>query len=96
MNKYRLALGLFMHKVAEELTAAARKRIKKKNFAIPSRADTKKEKARSGNYPIHDRTHAINALARVSQHGTPKEKAMVRKKVCAKYPSLPSCKKKSR
>lgn len=40
---------------------------------------------------IHN-SHAINALARVAQHGTPSERARVRAAVCKKYPSL--CKKK--
>jgi hypothetical protein len=43
-------------------------------------------------YPIHDRKHASNALARVSQHGTPSQKKTVRAAVCRRYPSLPSCK----
>ena len=43
-------------------------------------------------YPIHDREHGSNALARVEQHGTPAEKATVRAKVKAKYPDLPSSK----
>ncbi len=36
-------------------------------------------------YPIHDRIHARNALARVSQFGTKKEKALVRRAVYARY-----------
>ena len=60
-----------------KLTAAARKKIAPSNFALPGRR-----------YPIEDRSHAQNALARVSQHGTPSEKATVRRKVHAKYPSM--------
>ncbi len=60
-----------------KLTAAARKKIAPSNFALPG-----------GRYPIHDMNHARNALARVSQHGTPHEKAMVRRKVHAKYPGI--------
>lgn len=41
-------------------------------------------------YPIQDKAHGANALARVEQHGTPAEKAKVRAKVKAKYPDLPS------
>ncbi|WP_211211292.1 hypothetical protein, partial [Bifidobacterium magnum] len=37
---------------------------------------------------INDRTHAISALARVSQYGTPAEKKQVRAAVYKKYPSL--------
>jgi len=61
-----------------KLTAAGRKKIKKKNFALPEKKK----------YPIQDRVHAQNALARVSQFGTPAEKAQVRKRVHKKYPSM--------
>ena len=61
-----------------KLTSAGRKRIKGSNFALPAKRA----------YPIHDMSHARNALARVSQHGTPSEKATVRRKVYKKYPSL--------
>jgi hypothetical protein len=60
-----------------KLTAAARKKIAPKNFALPG-----------GRYPIEDKSHARNALARVSQNGTAAEKATVRKKVAAKYPKM--------
>lgn len=60
-----------------KLTAAARNKIKPSNFALPGRR-----------YPIEDRSHAANALARVSQHGTPAEKATVRRKVQKKYPAM--------
>jgi hypothetical protein len=65
-----------------KLTAAARKRIPKSSFAIPSK------KPESGSYPIPDKSHARNALARVSQHGSPAEKAKVRAAVHRKYPSI--------
>lgn len=61
-----------------KLNARGRKRIKKSNFAIPGKRK----------YPIHDKAHARNALARVSQHGTPAEKKRVRAAVYRKYPSL--------
>jgi hypothetical protein len=47
-------------------------------------------------YPIHDRSHAINALSRVSQHGSASEKARVKRAVYAKYPGLKPKKKKRR
>ena len=62
-----------------KLTAAQRKAIPKKDFAIPSK------KPDSGSYPIPDRSHAQNALARSS--GKP-EAATVRAKVAAKYPDM--------
>lgn len=60
------------------LTTRQRKALPASAFAIPSRRA----------YPITDRSHARNALARVAQHGTPAEKAAVRRKVRAKYPSM--------
>lgn len=67
----------------KKLTTKARKKLSSKSFVFP------KERK----YPIHDRSHAANALARVSQFGTPSEKAKVRAAVCRKYPDLASCKK---
>lgn len=61
-----------------KLTSKGRKRIKSSNFAIPSERK----------YPIHDKSHARNALARVAQHGTPAEKKKVRSAVYRKYPGL--------
>lgn len=60
-----------------KLTAAARKKIKPGNFALPG-----------GRYPIEDAAHARNALARVSQFGSPEEKAKVRAAVQRKYPGI--------
>jgi hypothetical protein len=60
-----------------KLTAAARKKIPAKDFALGK-----------GRYPIEDEAHARNAEARVSQYGTPSEKARVRAAVRRKYPSM--------
>lgn len=59
------------------LTTKQRKKLPTKDFALPGRR-----------YPIEDKAHARNALARVSQNGTPAEKAAVRKKVAAKFPAI--------
>lgn len=67
-----------MDKIAKVLTALGRKHIKEENYAIPEKKK----------YPIHDITHARNALARVSQFGTPEERARVRAAVYRRYPSL--------
>ena len=64
--------------IERELTTTARKHIAPKNFVFP------KEKR----YPIEDKSHARNALARVSQHGTSEEKAKVRAAVHRKYPGI--------
>ena len=60
-----------------KLTAAARKKIPTKSFAGPDRS-----------YPIQNASHARNALARVSQHGTSDLKAKVRAAVRRKYPGI--------
>lgn len=41
-----------------------------------------------GRYPIPDEAHARNALARVSQHGSPSEKSKVRAAVKKKFPGI--------
>lgn len=61
-----------------KLTSKQRNSLPTKDFALP------KERA----YPINDKSHARNALARVSQHGTPAEKKAVRSKVHKKYPGI--------
>jgi hypothetical protein len=55
-----------------------RSKMKVTSFAIPGKKK----------YPIFDKSHARNALARVSQHGTPAEKKRVRAAVTKRYPSL--------
>lgn len=76
------------------MSAHKRESLPSKSFAIP---ETKAKKIgvageikgeAKGKYPIPDLTHARNALARVSQHGTPPERQAVRSKVYAKYPQL--------
>lgn len=60
-----------------KLSYEARKHLPGKDFALPGHR-----------YPIEDKAHARNALARVSQHGTPAEKARVRAAVHSKYPGI--------
>jgi len=61
-----------------KLTAKKRKNLKKSSFAIPSKRS----------YPIEDKTHAKNALARVSQFGTSTQKTKVRAAILRKYPNI--------
>jgi hypothetical protein len=61
-----------------KLNAKKRNALPTSDFAEPS------ERA----YPIHDESHARNALARVSQFGSAKEKAQVRAAVRRKYPGM--------
>ena len=65
-----------------KLSARSRNKLSSKSFALSGRR-----------YPIMDRSHGANALSRCKQHCSPSQKATVRGKVCARYPSLPSCKK---
>lgn len=63
-----------------KLTYGQRKKLPTSKFAIHHDGLKK--------YPIEDISHARNALARVSAYGSPHEKAMVRKKVKKRYPSI--------
>lgn len=66
--------------LAAVLTTKKRKALPNTSFVFP------KDKR----YPIHDRAHAANALAR--SKGKPEE-AKVHAAVCRRYPDLPACKK---
>jgi hypothetical protein len=74
-----------------KLTTRARKAIPKSDFALP---DKRSKSGGKGGYPIEDKAHARNALARVSEFGTPAQKAEVRAKVEKKYPGMGDGKKK--
>jgi hypothetical protein len=69
------------------LTMAARKKIPSSKFALPGKGKGPHGKG-AGSYPIPDKAHARNALARVSQHGTSAEKATVRAKVKRAFPDI--------
>jgi hypothetical protein len=60
-----------------KLKAAQRNRLPSSAFAGPDRS-----------YPVNDRSHARNALSRVSQHGTAALKARVRAAVHRKFPGI--------
>ena len=60
-----------------KLTTKTRDALPEGKFALAGRR-----------YPIEDIAHARNALARVSQDGTPAEQETVRRKVRALYPEL--------
>ena len=67
----------FTSKLANVLNAKARKQISDENFALPGRK-----------YPIENKAHARNALARVAQFGSPEEQSQVRAAVHKKYPAM--------
>jgi len=58
-----------------KLTSAERKQLPSSDFAEP------KERK----YPMEDRAHAQNALSRVSQFGSSKQKSLVRAKAARKF-----------
>lgn len=70
-----------------KLSTASRKKMPASSFALPGKGKGPSGKG-SGSYPINDESHARNALARVSQHGSSSEKAKVRAAVKRKYPGI--------
>jgi len=64
--------------MAKELSTKTRKKLGKKSFALPNKRK----------YPIPDKTHARNALARVAQNGTPAEQKKVKAAVKKRFPSI--------
>lgn len=62
-----------------KLTANARKHISRGKFGVPSKAPG------SGSYPMPDRSHAVNAMARASGKSV---EAKVRAKAHRLYPGL--------
>jgi len=69
------------------LSYASRQKMPSSEFALPGNGTGPKGKG-GGSYPIPDASHARNALARVSQHGSSEEKAKVRAKVHKKFPGI--------
>ena len=69
------------------LSTGQRNKLKSSQFALPGKGEGPKGKG-AGSYPIPDKNHARNALARVSQHGSSSEKARVRAAVHRKYPDI--------
>jgi hypothetical protein len=70
-----------------KLKMAQRKRLPSSSFALPGKGEGPSGKG-AGSYPVPDKAHARNALARVAQHGSSAEKAKVRAKVRAKFPGI--------
>ena len=64
--------------VAKVLSTKDRKKLGKKSFALPGKRK----------YPIPDKAHARNALARVAQNGTPAEQKKVKAAVKRRFPSI--------
>ena len=75
-----------------KLSSGQRQKMSPSSFALPGKGEGKSGKG-AGAYPINDKAHAQNALARVAQHGTPAEQKQVKAAVARKYPSLGKGKK---
>ena len=69
--------------MAKTLTTKQRKKLSKRSFALPGKRK----------YPIPDRAHARNALARVAQNGTSAEQKKVTAAVRKRFPSVGTKKK---
>jgi hypothetical protein len=67
-----------------KLSAKTKQSLPKSDFALPGKG-TGKKGAGPGSYPIPDRSHAQNALARSSGKAVAPQ---VRAKVAAKFPGL--------
>ena len=67
-----------------KLTSADRQSLPSKDFALPGKGEGPKG-AGPGSYPIPDKSHARNALARSSGKSV---EGAVRAKVKAKYPEI--------
>jgi hypothetical protein len=67
-----------------KLTSKDRQKIPSKDFALPGKGEGKSGKG-SGSYPIPDKSHARNALARASGKSV---ESTVRAKVHAKFPDI--------
>ena len=70
--------------MAKDLSTKQRKKLSKKEFALPGKRK----------YPIPDKAHARNALARVAQHGTSAEQKQVKAAVKRRFPSIGKSKRK--
>ncbi|MDQ6657831.1 MAG: hypothetical protein M3Z00_06370 [Actinomycetota bacterium] len=64
--------------MAKELSTKKRNKLSKKLFALPGKRK----------YPIPDKSHARNALARVAQKGTKAEQNKVKAAVKKRFPSI--------
>ena len=71
----------------KDLSYKERQDMSSSQFALPGKGEGPEGK-QGGSYPIPDESHARNALARVSQHGSEAEKAKVRRAVSSKYPNI--------
>lgn len=69
------------------LTAAGRRALPSKDFALPGKGAGKEGKG-SGSYPIPDEGHARSALSRAAANASPSEQAEIKAKVHKKFPGM--------
>lgn len=65
-------------RASPKMTAKRRRSLPKSAFGLPGKRK----------YPLDTPGRARNALARASQHATPKQRAQIRKAVKRRYPSI--------
>jgi hypothetical protein len=82
-----MAKRMKVHKEKGHLTAAGRKALPSKDFALPGHGKGPEGKG-SGSYPIPDRGHARAALSRAAANASPAERATIERKVHAKFPGM--------
>jgi hypothetical protein len=70
-----------------KLTGAKRNKMPSSDFALPGRGKGKSGKG-SGSYPIPDKAHARDALARGAQHASSGELATIKRAVHRKFPGI--------
>ena len=71
----------------DKLSYKERQKLPSGSFALPGKGSGPEGK-QGGSYPIPDESHARNALARVSQHGSEAEKRKVKSAVAKKFPDI--------
>ena len=75
------------HEKDGRITTSGRKALPSGKFALPPGPDEKR-RGIGGRFPIDTEARARNALARVSQFGTPSEKQTVRAAVRRAFPDI--------
>ena len=70
-----------------DLSAADRRALPDKDFALPGKGEGPEGKQR-GAYPINDKKHARNALAMAAAHASPEKEAKVKTAVKKKFPDI--------
>jgi len=73
--------------VEKDLSAAERRALPNKDFALPGKGEGPEGKQR-GAYPINDKKHARAALAMAAAHASPEKEAKVKAAVKKKYPEI--------